>query len=262
MIKQIASKINDLVKISKQAGSEILKVYKTDFTVESKADESPLTQADKASHETIISGLTKLFPNIPVISEEHKNEDYNIRKNWKYTWCVDPLDGTKEFVKKNGEFTVNIALLKYGEPVFGIVHVPVQDKTYVALKGQGCRLLEDGQEHKLSVTQNQNGKLRVVGSRSHNSPEVDAFVAEISDRYEDVEFVAVGSTLKFCLIAEGKADIYPRLGPTMEWDTAAGQIVAEEAGAKVYRYEDGERMQYNKENLLNPFFIVSALHQA
>ncbi len=251
-------KISNIVQISIEAGLEIMKIYNRDFIVETKADESPLTEADRAANTIIMSSLEKLFPQIPIISEENKLKTYEERKNWECCWLVDPLDGTKEFIKKNGEFTVNIALVKSGKVVAGVVYVPAQNKVFYAVEGQGAYLIDgDSEPCKLNLRPlAENGILKVVGSRSHNSQEVDDYVNALRNQYENIEFVAAGSSLKFCLVAEGKADVYPRLAPTMEWDTGAGHIVAKEAGAEVLNFITREELSYNKENLLNPHFIV------
>jgi len=248
-----------IIRIAKEAGSIILDIYDTDFDVEYKGDESPLTIADQKANDHIVKELLKLFPNANMITEETRNEEFDVRKNWEQVWIVDPLDGTKEFVKKNGEFTVNIALLENGEATLGVIYVPVKDEIYYAIKGQGSFKIANGESTHLKVRDNKSDKLIVVGSRSHRSPKVDEYVGTLMTQYTDIEYLAAGSSLKFCLVAEGKADIYPRFGPTMEWDIAAGSIIAEEAGASITKVDDGERLTFNKEDLLNPFFIVSAI---
>lgn len=249
--------IDKIIEIAINAGNAILEIYKQDFTVELKSDDSPLTLADKTANEIIINGLKTINNSIPIISEENKLIDFSERKNWTKCWIVDPLDGTKEFIKKNGEFTVNIALVEYGIPVLGVVHVPAQNITYYAEKNIGCYKIENGNSTQLKIRRlAEDGVLKIVGSRSHQTPELLAYVEQQKTKFANVEFVAAGSSLKFCLLAEGKADVYPRLGPTMEWDTCAGQIVAKEAGAEVLRFDNNEPLLYNRENLLNPFFIV------
>lgn len=250
--------INSLVQISIDAGDEIMKIYNRDFTVENKSDNSPLTEADKAANTVIVNALKRLYPAIPIISEENKLTDFSERKDWEWCWLVDPLDGTKEFIKKNGEFTVNIALVRGGQIVAGVVYVPAQDKIFYAIEGKGAYLIDSsGSPRLLKIRQiAEDGILKVVGSRSHNSKEVDEYVENLRNVYDNIEFVAAGSSLKFCLLAEGKADVYPRLAPTMEWDTGAGHIVAKEAGALVLNYSTNGELEYNKENLLNPHFIV------
>ncbi|MBK8351846.1 MAG: 3'(2'),5'-bisphosphate nucleotidase CysQ [Saprospirales bacterium] len=249
--------IDKIIEIAINAGNAILEIYKQDFTVELKSDDSPLTLADKTANEIIINGLKTINNSIPIISEENKLIDFSERKNWTKCWIVDPLDGTKEFIKKNGEFTVNIALVEYGIPVLGVVHVPAQNITYYAEKNKGSYKIENGNSTQLKIRRlAEDGVLKIVGSRSHQTPELLAYVEQQKTKFANVEFVAAGSSLKFCLLAEGKADVYPRLGPTMEWDTCAGQIVATEAGSEVLRFDNNEPLLYNRENLLNPFFIV------
>ncbi len=249
--------IDNIIKIAINAGNAIIEIYKHDFTVEIKSDDSPLTLADKNANEIIVAGLKNLDNSIPIISEENKLTDFSERKNWTKCWIVDPLDGTKEFIKKNGEFTVNIALVEHGIPVLGVVYVPAQNITYYAEKNKGSFKIDNGITTALKIRKlAEDGMLKIVGSRSHQTPELLAYVKQQKTRFANVEFVAAGSSLKFCLLAEGKADVYPRLGPTMEWDTCAGQIVATEAGAEVLRFGNNEPLLYNRENLLNPFFIV------
>jgi len=248
--------IEKLKNIARDAGNAIMKIYgEDDFAVEYKSDESPLTAADKASHQVIVTGLEKHFPDIPILSEEGADISYAERKNWQRFWLVDPLDGTKEFIKRNGEFTVNIALIQEGRPVIGVVYVPVQDKMYFGSSEGGCWTQEAGDKpQQIQVRQpDHEAGLTVVMSRSHPSPELEEYLKGV----KIAEALPVGSSLKLCVVAEGLADIYPRLGPTMEWDTAAGHAVAEAAGAKVMTPE-GVPLVYNKENLLNPYFIVSA----
>ncbi len=241
-------------EIAKDAGQAILSVYDGEIEVEMKDDKSPLTAADKASHEVIFAGLQKHFPDIPILSEEGADIPYEERKNWSCFWCVDPLDGTKEFIKRNGEFTVNIALIEEGRPVAGVVYVPVQDKIYFGLSGTGCWMSEAGKEAsqiRVRAADLEAG-LTVVMSRSHPSPDLEAYLKDL----KVAEAMPVGSSLKLCVVAEGLADLYPRLGPTMEWDTAAGHAVVEAAGGTVEQ-PDGAALAYNKQNLLNPYFIVS-----
>ncbi|HRH57627.1 MAG TPA: 3'(2'),5'-bisphosphate nucleotidase CysQ [Chitinophagales bacterium] len=249
--------IQTVIDIAILAGNAILEIYKQDITVETKSDNSPLTIADKNANEIIVAGLKKMDTSIPIISEENKLIDFSERKNWTKCWIVDPLDGTKEFIKKNGEFTVNIALVENGIPVLGVVHVPAQNITYYAVKNNGSFKIENGSTTKLQIRKlAADGVLKIVGSRSHQTPELLEYVEQQKTKFANVDFVAAGSSLKFCLLAEGKADVYPRLGLTMEWDTCAGQIVATEAGAEVLRFDNNEPLLYNRENLLNPFFIV------
>jgi 3'(2'), 5'-bisphosphate nucleotidase len=245
--------ISNICALAQKAGKAILQVYNGEITVEIKDDNSPLTAADKASHEIIAAGLKALTPNIPILSEEGRDIPYEERKHWKRFWLVDPLDGTKEFIKRNGEFTVNIALIEGNAPVFGVVYVPVQGKMYVGIVGEGAFLQEgDGESRKIQVRKpDSEAGLTVVMSRSHPSPELQEYLKDI----KAAEALPVGSSLKLCAVAEGKADLYPRLGPTMEWDTGAGQAVVQAAGGTVLMLE-GQPLPYNKENLLNPYFIV------
>ncbi len=249
--------IQKIISIARQAGAAIMGVYDTEFSVENKEDKSPLTEADRKSNAVIIAALQEAYPQIPIISEENREVPYAERASWDWFWLIDPLDGTKEFIKRNGEFTVNIALVHAGRPVLGVIYVPAQKLTYYAVKGKGAFKAGDGQEPRaIQVKQPDANKLVLIGSRSHPSAEFDAYLNEQQAKYSEVEFVAAGSSLKLCLVAEGVADVYPRLGPTMEWDTGAGHAIALEAGASVRVYGKEEDLLYNKENLLNPFFIV------
>lgn len=252
--------IQEVIEIAIAAGKATLEIYNQDFEVIQKADNSPLTMADQRSNTVIIDGLKQLTVgnNLPIISEETKLLPFSERKDWEYFWLIDPLDGTKEFIKKNGEFTINIALVENNTPVLGVIYVPVKDITYYAIEGEGAYMIEGDNEPKLLKLRELKSKdnLLIVASRSHNSPEVEAYVAEKKKEFDHVDYVAAGSSLKFCLLAEGKADVYPRLAPTMEWDTGAGHIIAKEAGAEVLVYGENYELQYNKENLLNPHFIV------
>ena len=207
--------------------------------------------------DRIVAALKEQYPQIPIISEENKMIEYADRKDWNYFWLVDPLDGTKEFIKKNGEFTVNIALVRNGKPVLGVVGIPAKNQMYYAVENKGAyKIDENGVETKLVVNEPKTDEIALIGSRSHPSPEFDAYLKDMESKFATVNFVPAGSSLKFCLVAEGKADVYPRLGPTMEWDTAAGHALVLEAGARVKVYGQEMDLQYNKENLLNPFFIV------
>jgi 3'(2'), 5'-bisphosphate nucleotidase len=275
------------IRTALKAGKGILEVYHSaDFKIEEKADKSPLTLADKRSHDTIMQELATF--NIPILSEEGKNIPFEKRKNWDVYWLIDPLDGTKEFIKKNGEFTVNIALMRNRKPIAGVVYLPDKDRLYFASQEIGShranmdetallnrQSVENGRMSKMAesdanqelqdlialstqlpIDQPADRPFTIVGSRSHATPELEAFVAEKRREYGAVEFISAGSSLKLCLVAEGRADIYPRTGPTMEWDTAAGQAVVEFSGAKVFKYNTAEPLDYNKENLLNPWFVV------
>jgi 3'(2'), 5'-bisphosphate nucleotidase len=265
--------MNKNLKIAIQAavhgGSEIMKIYgRKDLGVEYKDDKSPLTLADKNCNDIINSYL--INTDYPIISEENRQLDYSERKNWDVCWIVDPLDGTKEFVKRNGEFTVNIALVKQGKPWLGVIYVPDTKELYIAdVSAQiaakivlESHLVDVEQidliQHRIGFNKDDLTTIRVVGSRSHMSEATENFVASLSKSGNKVEIVSKGSSLKFCLVAEGKADVYPRFAPTMEWDTAAGQAICEAVGLKVISKETDRPLLYNKENLLNPWFIVSA----
>jgi 3'(2'), 5'-bisphosphate nucleotidase len=265
----ISSNLPMLLKLASEAGNAILEVYETAFSVELKADHSPLTLADKCSHEILYNGLIKIG-GIPVMSEEMKQLPYEERKSWKRFWLVDPLDGTKEFIKRNGEFTVNIALIDGTEPIFGLIYVPVTKKLYFAMKGQGTYLLTLSDStpipdnfneiisisKRLPIEHRPDSEFNIVASRSHMSPKTEAYINSEKDKHPIVNIVSAGSSLKFCLVAEGKADAYPRFGPTMEWDTGAGQIIVTETGKKLLRCDTTEVLTYNKPNLLNPDFLV------
>ncbi len=257
--------INVSINAAIEAGKKILEVYSRDFSVETKADNSPLTEADRASHEVIKEILSQT--GIPVLSEEGKNTDHSERKDWETFWLIDPLDGTKEFIKKNGEFTVNIALIKKGTPVLGVVYVPVTGILYFGQKGKGSFVFNTNDAagavadyiianaKKLPVTPSPD-IYTIVASRSHNTPETEAFINEKRKIHGDVNLISSGSSIKLCLVAEGKAQVYPRLAPTMEWDTAAGDAIARFADCRVYNFNTGNELEYNKENLLNPWFVV------
>jgi 3'(2'), 5'-bisphosphate nucleotidase len=243
----------NVVKLAQQAGDAILSVYSEQFEVTHKTDQSPLTVADLRSHEIITNGLRALTPDLPVLSEEASDIPFEQRRQWTRYWLVDPLDGTKEFVSRNGEFTVNIALIEDHVPTLGVVHVPVTSTTYTGATGLGAFKQVDGAKPTpLHVCSPANNPLRIVGSRSHRGDSLDQYLPKLAP----YELVAVGSSLKFCLIAEGSADFYPRFGPTSEWDTAAAQALVEAAGGAVIK-TNGERLRYNtKADLLNPHFLV------
>jgi 3'(2'), 5'-bisphosphate nucleotidase len=245
--------IDPVVAIAIEAGQAILEVYSSDFDVQSKDDASPLTQADLAANRHIVAGLLALTPDLPIVSEESGLPDFEVRRHWDRYWLIDPLDGTREFVNRNGEFTVNIALIDHQKPVLGVVHVPVQMKTYVGCEGHGAERRDaDGSVRKIAVATKSSNPVRVVGSRSHRGASLDGFLENLGD----CDMVPMGSSLKFCVIAEGGADVYPRLGPTSEWDTAAAQAVVEQAGGSVVTL-DGKPMKYNgKSDMLNPHFLV------
>lgn len=267
-----------------RAGGAILDVYRSaEFEVEEKADRSPLTLADKRSHEIIVNYLAKF--DIPILSEEGRDIPYLQRKKWDTYWLIDPLDGTKEFIKKNGEFTVNIAMIRQNKPIAGVIFVPDRNTLYFASAAIGSykadahqvaelligpdqlarlsdrdtrKILDDliGVSTILPICQSDSRPYTIAGSRSHATPELEAFVEKKRREHGKVEFISAGSSLKLCLVAEGRADIYPRTGPTMEWDTAAGQAVVECSGGQVFKYDTEEPLDYNKENLLNPWFVV------
>lgn len=270
------TKIMTAIDAALRAGGAIMEIYKRDFEIEFKADESPLTEADKAAHHIICDALEDT--GLPILSEESKAIAYADRKGWSKYWLVDPLDGTKEFIKKNGEFTVNIALIDTGRPVMGVVYAPVLKTLYIGVVGQGAfrvvgddlfQTLEVGSADGLAFFQglektseslpceaSEEGVIKVVASRSHMNAETEKFIAEL-EKEGRVELVSSGSSLKLCLVAEGSADVYPRIAPTMEWDTAAAQAVVEASGATVVQYGTSDPLAYNKENLLNSYFVVS-----
>lgn len=251
--------IQKINNIAQKAGDEIMKVYRQDFEVDYKADNSPLTKADIKSNEIITESLKNLHPEIPLLSEENKEVPYNIRRNWKYFWLIDPLDGTKEFVKKNGEFTVNIALIYKDTTVLGVIYAPALEILYYAQKGKGAFKKEKNKKlQRLPIYKHiNNDTLKVIVSKSHYNQETKHFVDNLKNKYKKtIKFIHIGSALKLCLIAEGKADIYPRLAPTMEWDTAAGQAIVEESKGRITKYKTKESIKYNKQNLFNPYFIA------
>ena len=267
------------IEAALQAGQVILDVYHSEFAVEHKADNSPLTRADRKSHDLLMAAL-KGFE-IPILSEEGREIPYKDRKSWERLWIIDPLDGTKEFIKRNDEFTVNIALVEYGLPKIGVVYVPVKDRLYFAAGNLGAFRIDNplgtdgsnrigGNDHdpdktlrrllknatRLPAGNRSKKPFIIVGSRSHANPDLKKLVEEKRREHGKVELITAGSSLKICMVAEGLADMYPRLGPTCEWDTAAGQAVAEMAGAKLLDYKTGEPLKYNRPDLLNPWFVV------
>jgi len=281
MLEQID--IDEIKRIAIEAGSAIMEIYKQDFSVEYKEDESPLTQADLKANEIICTALEKLnlklkmehltFNPIPMMSEENKQTPYEERKNWDLYWCIDPIDGTKEFIKKNDEFTVNIALIHKNSPVLGVVYAPALHELYYAKKGQGafrailnaeCLIIN---EKKLPIIQKKDiqNSINIVASKSHLSQETQEFINNLTLNIQHSKLVSKGSSLKLCMIATGEADIYPRLAPTMEWDTAAADAIVREAGKMTYEYHSKFNIKnsalevplvYNKEELLNPWFVV------
>jgi len=256
------------IAASLNAGTEILRIYTSDdFDIKIKNDNSPLTKADKESNEQIMKVLTKT--GIPVLSEEGRDIPYEERKQWQQMWIVDPLDGTKEFIKKNGEFTVNIALYEKGKITLGVVYAPVLDTLYFSIVDKGAYKISNASTSieeftyeslcdraiKLPQAFNKN-KFTIVASLSHMSEETSEYIEQLKLQHTNTELVSIGSSLKLCLVAEGTANVYPRFAPTMEWDTAAGTAIALGAGSKVINYEKKSDLEYNKENLLNPWFIV------
>ena len=236
-----------------KAGKAILDIYHSeDFGIEIKGDDSPLTKADLAAHHIIVDDLQSFTPDVPVLSEESTDILFEERKTWQKYWLVDPLDGTKEFIKKNGEFTVNIALIENGSPIVSVVYVPVSGVSYTAAKGYGAFKKAGNERIKINTHKPARNIPIVVGSRSHLSPDVRTYL----DKLGDHEMTPMGSSLKFCLVAEGQADLYPRLGLTSEWDTAAAQCIVEQAGGHVVTL-DNQPLRYNtKDSLLNPYFMV------
>ena len=269
---------------AKDAGRAILEVYRQNFDISYKDDRSPLTQADRRSHSIIVSHLSDVIgERLPILSEEGKSISHQQRRRWKYFWMIDPLDGTKEFIKKNDEFTVNIAQIDQTRPILGVIYVPVKGVLYFAGEGLGAfrmdksdilspdterplksdapRILETILENSRKLPdverfEKKASQITVVGSRSHATKELEVFIETMRKKHEQVEFISAGSALKLCLVAEGLADIYPRFGPTMEWDTAAGQVIVEQARGSVLDWETEEPLGYNKKNLLNPWFVA------
>jgi 3'(2'), 5'-bisphosphate nucleotidase len=255
--------VSELITLTEAAGAAILEIYETEFDVETKSDESPLTQADLASHQTIEAGLAALTPEIPLFSEESELPAFEERRAWSRYWLVDPLDGTKEFVNRNGEFTVNIALIDNQQPVLGIVGVPVRDQVYVGVQGQGAYRLSrsEAEPDRIELSgrpMDEETPLVVVASRSHGGERLEQYLESLVDAYGSVDRTPVGSSLKLCILAEGAADLYPRLGPTSEWDIAAAHAVLAAAGGDVWA-ADGSDLTYNaKESVLNPEFFAAA----
>ena len=251
--------ILDICNISIRAGNEILKYYTDDIEVTHKDDLSPLTKADLASNNIIIDSLNSLDTNIPILSEESL-VNWETRKNWNKYWLVDPLDGTKEFIKKNGEFTVNIALIENNNPILGVIFAPAKSLIYFAQKGYGSftentsvELNSLDEATQISVFK-QSDPVRIIGSRSHSN---NSFTTWVNEKFPNAQIIQAGSSLKFCLIADGNADIYPRFGPTSEWDIAAGHIILNEAGGKILTLDNKEIFYNQKESVLNPEFIAS-----
>lgn len=247
-------KLSEIETIALQAGNTIMEIYNKDFSIAYKDDKSPLTEADLAAHEMITQALSRY--NLPIMSEEGKEIPYKERKDWEYYWCVDPIDGTKEFIKKNGEFTVNIALIHKDTPVLGVVYAPALKDMYKAKKGEGA--YKNNQKLPLTINQSPETSLKVIASKSHLSAETQTFIDDLAKTTQNIEQVSKGSSLKLVMVAEGGADVYPRLAPTMEWDTAAADAIVRESGKMTYQFDEKESiaLEYNKENLLNPWFIV------
>ena len=249
----------EIVNISVDAGEVILNYYNENVDVIYKDDESPLTKADLASHKIITDSIKKITPDIPLLSEE-EFIDWKIRKKWKKYWLIDPLDGTKEFIKKNDEFTVNIALIENNRPILGVIYTPALNELFYSIKNFGSykiltkkKLNTLKEAKRISINKKKSNKIKIVGSRSHSNPILDKWV---NKNFNEFDILQKGSSLKFCLIAEGSADIYPRFGPTSEWDIAAGHIILEEAGGKLKSIDNKEILYNEKENILNPEFFA------
>tara|TARA_B100002052_G_scaffold248269_1_gene235020 strand:+ start:483 stop:1280 length:798 start_codon:yes stop_codon:yes gene_type:complete len=246
--------IKKIIEISLDAGHAIMEIYKTDFNFEIKDDETPLTKADISSHQIITRSLQKLTPEIPILSEESKIFSFEERSRWKMYWLIDPLDGTKEFINRNGEFTVNIALIFRNRPVFGIIHIPTYNETYWGHQNYGSYFIgSDSIQKKISVSKRNRGKIRVIASRSHKNKELSDFLKGLGS----YEVIYAGSSLKFCLIARGQVDIYPRLSPTSEWDIAAGEAILLNAGGKLLALDNKEIIYNQNKDFINPSFIAS-----
>ncbi|HEC26728.1 MAG TPA: 3'(2'),5'-bisphosphate nucleotidase [Gammaproteobacteria bacterium] len=249
--------LDSVAEIATRAGAAIMDIYQQDFDVQHKGDGSPLTQADLAAHNLIKEALQKLTPELPLLSEESRDISWQERSGWHTYWLVDPLDGTKEFVNRNGEFTVNIALISGNRPVLGVVYAPVYDILYTGCEGVAAtRTEKNGPVKKIAVRHYTGSRPTVVASRSHRGEALDHAIKRINETQGEAEILSMGSSFKLCLVAEGKADIYPRLGLTSEWDTAAAHAVVNAAGGRVTNL-DGKELQYNKKDLLNPWFVVS-----
>ena len=247
--------INSVKSIGVEAGSAIMDVYHTDYDIQIKTDNSPVTEADKKANTIISNKLNQLTPDIPILSEEGRNIPFSERENWTSFWLIDPLDGTKEFIKKNDEFTVNIALIENGRPIFGVVYAPALDLLYWGEVGEGAyKKSGDSAEVKINILVELNSPVLVAGSRSHPSERMNAFMGQ----FKESEVRPMGSSLKVCLVADGSVHLYPRLGPTMEWDTGAAHAILKASGGEAIIHGTNEPLRYNKENLLNPEFIASS----
>ncbi len=259
----------DAVVAAIEAGKQILDIYEGAFEVEMKSDNTPLTIADQKSHNVIVKALRET--GIPMLSEEGRNIAYDERSQWSTLWVIDPLDGTKEFIKQNGEFTVNIGLVERGVATLGVIYVPVDETLYFAAKGVGAYRLDlaahvkeadsidDLIEKAVKLPEEQEREFTMVGSRSHMSDATAEYFEGIREDFPEAEIISKGSSLKICMVAEGSADVYPRFAPTMEWDTCAGHAIVKEAGFEIYRAEDDKPLEYNKKDLLNPWFIVKSV---
>src|SRR5262245_8664282 len=259
MISLATFDIGRLVAIAREAGAAIMSVYAGEFEVIQKPDASPLTLADIRSHEIICEQLTNWYPDVPVLSEESAEQfPYSVRKGWQECWLVDPLDGTKEFVRGSGDFTVNIALIQHARPIAGVVVAAARNVAYCAVAGHGAyKMSGAAAPTPISGRRRSPGDTLVVAaSVSHPTPATEAFLEERRREYKSVELIAIGSSLKICMVADGSADMYPRFGPTMEWDTAAAHAIAAAAGRRVRNWRTGEELFYNKESLENDWFLV------
>jgi 3'(2'), 5'-bisphosphate nucleotidase len=251
-LAQLTQLLDGARRLAYEAGEKIMEIYAQNFDIAAKDDKSPLTEADLIAHQIIKQGLSALKPEFPVLSEESSQLPYETRASWETYWLVDPLDGTREFIKRNGEFTVNIALIQGHDAVLGVVAAPAKELSYYACRGQGAYKVDGGRPVRIQVRKPTPKRPVVVGSRSHAGDSLTAFLGRLGDH----ELISMGSALKFCLVAEGLADIYPRFGPTSEWDTAAAQCVAEEAGAQVSDLTMNRLCYNTKDSLLNPHFLV------
>lgn len=259
-----------LLAIAKAAGDAVMDVYHKSFTPEMKDDGSPITEADRASYRIISRSLMGAYPDIPILSEEGEDIPYKVRSGWKRFWLIDPLDGTKEFIGRNDQFTVNIALIENSEPALGVIYIPAEETFYYACSGQGSYKIKGssslGVEAAIGLIMRLSERLptkagirpfTIVTSRSHMSKETEEYIGRLRSEHRQIDSIIAGSSLKLCMVAEGRADAYPRFAPTMEWDIAAGQIIVEEAGGEVVSVHDGQRLRFNKESLVNPWFIAT-----
>ena len=249
----------DILNIAIDAGKEILKIYKKNFNVDFKADNSPITEADINSNNLIKKRLIEIEKNIPILTEESL-VNWKTRREWKKYWLIDPLDGTKEFVNRNGEFTVNISLIENNLPIFGVIYAPEKSLLYYGIKNNGSYKLitQDNintlsEFKKININNNTTSNIKIIGSRSHSNKDFQIWVEKNFSQYE---LISIGSSLKLCFLAEGTADIYPRLGPTSEWDIAAGHIILEEAGGKLKSFDNTDILYNTKENIINPNFLA------